>query len=51
MRRTLEGLIGQRIISIGCGRPDGKDAVHLAEDPIQELLLARDPVTGERVAS
>ena len=51
IRHTLEGLIGQRVFGIACGHPDGNDADHLAEDPIHKLLLGRDPVTGERLAS
>ena len=48
---TLEDLIGQRVFGIACGHPDGNDADHLAEDPIHKLLLGRDPVSGERLAS
>ena len=51
IRHTLEDLIGQRVFGIACGHPDGNDADHLAEDPIHKLLLGRDPVTGERLAS
>ena len=39
------------VFGIACGHPDGNDANHLAEDPIHKLLLGRDPVTGERLAS
>ena len=31
--------------------PDGNDADHLADDPIHKLLLGRDPVAGEALAS
>ena len=31
--------------------PDGNDAEHLANDPIHKLLLGRDPVTGDPLAS
>ena len=51
IRHTLEDLIGQRVFGIACGHPDGNDADHLAEDPIHKLLLERDPVSGERLAS
>ena len=51
IRHTLEDLVGQRVFGIACGHPDGNDADHLAEDPIHKLLLDRDPVTGERLAS
>ena len=51
IRHALEDLIGQRVFGIACGHPDGNDADHLAEDPIHKLLLERDPVSGERLAS
>ena len=51
IRHTLEDLIGQRVFGIACGHPDGNDADPLAEDPIHKLLLGRDPVSGERLAS
>ena len=51
VRHTLVDLIGQRVFGIACGHPDGNDADHLAEDPIHKLLLDRDPVAGERLAS
>ena len=34
-----------------CGHPDCNDAEHLADDPIHKLLLGRDPVAGESLAS
>ena len=51
IRHTLEDLVGQRVYGIACGHPDGNDAEHLADDPIHKLLLDRDPVTGEPLAS
>ena len=51
IRHTLAELIGQRIFGIACGDPDGNDADHLADDPIHKLLLGRDPVAGEALAS
>lgn len=44
-------LIAQRIFGLACGYPDGNDADGLAEDPIQKLLLDRDPIRGGRLAS
>lgn len=44
-------VLRQRIFAIACGYPDGNDADGLAEDPIQKLLLDRDPITGLRLAS
>ena len=51
VRHTLADLLGQRIFGIACGHPDGNDAEHLAADPIHKLLLGRDPVTGDPLAS
>ena len=51
IRHPLADLVGQRVFGIACGYPDGNDADHLAEDPIHKLLLGRDLVTGERLAS
>ena len=51
VRHTLADLLGQRIFGIACGHPDGNDADHLADDPIHKLLLGRDPVAGEPLAS
>ena len=51
VRHTLEDLVGQRVFGIACGHPDGNDSDRLADDPIHKLLLGRDPVAGERLAS
>jgi len=51
VRHTLEDLLGQRIFGIACGHPDANDADRLAEDPIHTLLLGRDPVAGDPLAS
>ncbi len=50
-RHTLADLVGQRIFGIACGHPDCNDGDHLADDPVHKLLLDRDPVSGERLAS
>lgn len=44
-------VLAQRIFGIACGYPDANDADGLADDPIQKLLLDRDPITGGRLAS
>ncbi len=51
VRHTLEDLLGQRIFGIACGHPDANDADGLAEDPLHKLLLGRDPITGDPLAS
>ena len=51
IRHTLATLLGQRIFNIAFGHPCGNDANHLADDPIHKLLLRRDTVVGEALAS
>lgn len=51
VRHTLQDLLAQRIFGLACGYPDANDADRLAEDPIQKLLLGRDPVAGAPLAS
>ena len=51
VRHTLADLLGQRIFGIACGHPDGNDGDRLADDPIHKLLLGRDPITGDALAS
>ena len=51
IRHSLADLIGQRVFGIACGHPVWNDGDRLAEDPIDELLLSRDPISGERLAS
>ena len=51
IRHTLADLIGQRVFGVACGHADCNDGDRLANDPIHKLLLDRDPVSGERLAS
>jgi hypothetical protein len=51
VRHTVRDLLAQRVFGLACGYPDANDADLLAEDPIQKLLLDRDPITGARLAS
>ncbi len=48
---TLEEMLAQRVFAIACGYPDANDAARLAGDPIHKLLLDRDPVEGNDLAS
>jgi Transposase DDE domain group 1 len=48
---ALGTLVAQRVYGLACGYPDGNDADRLADDPIQKLLLDRDPITGQPLAS
>jgi hypothetical protein len=48
---SLQDLIRQRVFGIACGYEDCNDAQRLANDPIQKLLLGRDPVNGQALGS
>jgi len=48
---TLHDLIRQRVFAIACGYADCNDAARLVDDPIQKLLVGRDPLEGEALAS
>src|SRR6201997_4881219 len=48
---SLRELVAQRVFSIACGYPDANDSARLASDPIHKLLLDRDPVDGNDLAS
>ncbi len=48
---TLHDLIRQRVFAMACGYADCNDAARLADDPIQKLLVGRDPIAGEALAS
>jgi Transposase DDE domain group 1 len=47
----LDDLIRQRVFGIACGYADCNDAARLVADPMQKLLLERDPVSGQALAS
>lgn len=47
----LSELLAQRIYAIACGYPDTNDAGRLGDDPIHKLLVGRDPIDGETLAS
>ncbi|MDD9981510.1 MAG: transposase [Gammaproteobacteria bacterium] len=51
LRHTFEDLGGQRVFGIACGRPDGNDGDRVADDPIHQLLIGRDLVAGDGLAS
>src|ERR1017187_9313443 len=48
---TMQALVSSRVFGIACGYPDANDADRLADDPIQKLLLDRDPTDGVPLAS
>lgn len=51
VKHSLEEALRQRVFGIALGYPDANDAARLADDPIHKLMLGRDPVFGERLAS
>ena len=51
VRHELDELLTQRIMAIACGYEDANDAGRLATDPVHKLLVGRDPVEGEDLAS
>jgi hypothetical protein len=48
---SIQDLVRQRIYSIACGYADCNDAAKLAGDPIQKMLIGRDPTNGLDLAS
>jgi DDE family transposase len=51
IRHEMVELLTQRVMAIALGYADGNDAARLAQDPIHKMLVGRDPVTGEALAS
>ncbi len=51
VRHPLRELLTQRVMAIACGYEDANDAARLASDPVHKLLVGRDPVEGEDLAS
>ena len=51
VRHALADLLGQRIHGLALGYDDANDAARLADDPVHKLLLGRDPVHGDALAS
>ncbi len=47
----IRELLSQRIFGLACGYADANDAARLAHDPIHKLLLDRDPLEGNPLAS
>ena len=51
VQHELRELLTQRVMAIALGYEDANDAARLASDPIHKLLVGRDPVNGEDLAS
>lgn len=51
VEHSIRDLVRQRLFGITCGYADCNDAARLAQDPIQKLLIGRDPLNGAALAS
>ena len=51
VKHELSELLTQRVMAIACGYPDTNDAARLGSDPVHKLLVGRDPIQGEDLAS
>jgi hypothetical protein len=51
VRHAVRDLLRQRIYGLACGYEDGTDAVRLVDDPLHKLVVGRDPVSGDALAS
>ena len=51
VRHGLEELLQQRLFAIALGYPDANDARELADDPIHKMLVGREPISGDPLAS
>ena len=48
---TLEELLRGRVFALATGYEDGNDAARLKDDAIHKLLVGRDPIDGDALAS
>jgi hypothetical protein len=48
---SLRELVQQRVYGMACGYEDCNDSARLCRDPVQRLLLGRDPINGGSLAS
>jgi hypothetical protein len=51
VEHPLVDLLRQRVFGIACGYEDCNDVARVGEDPMQKLLLGRDPMDGADLAS
>ncbi len=51
VKHELVDLVSQRVYGLACGYPDCNDAARLADDPVHKMLLGRDPIRGDALAS
>lgn len=48
---SLRELVQQRVYGMACGYEDCNDSARLCTDPVHRLLLDRDPIDGDTLAS
>jgi hypothetical protein len=51
VRHSMQELVEQRVYGIACGYEDCNDSARLSRDPVQRLLMSRDPIEGQTLAS
>jgi hypothetical protein len=51
VRHRMVDLVRQRVFGLACGYEDANDVATVGTDPIHKLLLGRDPLDGEPLAS
>ncbi len=51
VRHSLADIIRQRVFGLCCGYNDTNDVARIGHDPMQKLLLDRDPTHGDDLAS
>jgi hypothetical protein len=51
IRHEVEELFAQRVFGIACGYADCNDSARLAGDPVHKMLVGRDPIEGQALAS
>ncbi len=51
VQHEVSEMLTQRVMGMACGYADANDAARLAADPVHKLLVGRDPVEGEDLAS
>ena len=51
VQHEVSEMLTQRVMAIACGYADANDAARLASDPVHKLLVGRDPVEGDDLAS
>lgn len=51
IRHSIHDLLQQRVFGMACGYEDCNDAARLSHDPVQRMMMDRDPISGQLLAS